>query len=87
VRHRDALVVVVDLVGADPGDRAGQSAALNHIRWILAQLGDLHQTLAHCREALGLAQETADSTDRPTSGTTSATSGTPRSRNPGCSAI
>ncbi|WP_406510049.1 tetratricopeptide repeat protein [Streptomyces sp. NBC_00212] len=42
------------------GDLAGQSAALNHIGWILAQLGDHQQALEHCRRALALAQRVGD---------------------------
>ncbi|MGI5404322.1 tetratricopeptide repeat protein [Streptomyces sp. CA-135486] len=41
-------------------DRAGQSAALNHIGWLRAQLGDHHHALAHCRQALLLAQEATE---------------------------
>ena len=61
-RHQQALGHARDSLAHHRAvdDRAGQSAALNHIGWILAQLGDHQQALTFCRQALELAHESGD---------------------------
>ena len=38
-------------------ERAGQAAALNTVGWFEASLGDTEEGLAHCQQALALAEE------------------------------
>ncbi len=39
------------------GHQEGQANALNHIGWLLSQLGDYGQALKHCQQALALSRK------------------------------